>query len=63
MPKPIEYHECKVEVYSKHYEEIDRCWEDEEGLWASNYECDSPINYCPYCGYKSEIIRVIPKKE
>jgi len=30
---------------------IDHCYEDEKGqFWVSNYEYESQVNFCPFCG-------------
>lgn len=33
---------------------FDEVWENEDGgLWVSNGEYSSPVNFCPVCGFKA----------
>ena len=37
---------------------IEGCWEDKKDrkLWVGNGEYSNTVNYCPFCGYKGNMV-------
>lgn len=33
---------------------VTRCYEDEHGLWVTNDEYETRVNFCPFCGYQAK---------
>jgi len=53
IPKKVGGHFC---VSSVKY-----CYEDTDGaLWAGDGERESPVNFCPFCGKRADVQKVVP---
>jgi hypothetical protein len=43
---------------------ITNCWEEENKyLWVGNSEYSNTVNFCPFCGYKSQVVGIIILEE
>jgi glycine/D-amino acid oxidase-like deaminating enzyme len=56
----MKLHQCSGELPSGPWgAALHKCYEDElGGLWVSNGEYTSAVNFCPYCGYAAPALVV-----